>query len=189
VSDKPAGHAMVVEAAKNPCGVTAPPFINDCDYDAAGSLLAHLLGPLNAAAAKAGGRLVSFDQKAFAGGDAAAISLEDAGYLYVPKACESAGCRVHVAFHGCRQGSGSVGEAFVQGAGYQRWADTNKLLLLFPQAKARDGWSLSSWTFVWNPNGCWDWWGYTGAAYATKQGAQIRAVKAMLERLAAARGT
>jgi len=34
-----------------------------------------------------------------------------------------------------------------------------------------------------NPNGCWDWWGYTGLDYATKSGTQIRAVKAMLDRL------
>ena len=35
-----------------------------------------------------------------------------------------------------------------------------------------------------NPNGCWDWWGYTGVAYPTKAGPQIAAVRAMLGRLA-----
>jgi hypothetical protein len=42
----------------------------------------------------------------------------------------------------------------------------------------------ASW-YPFNPRGCWDWWGYTGAAYHTKDGAQIRAVWAMLERLSA----
>jgi hypothetical protein len=37
---------------------------------------------------------------------------------------------------------------------------------------------------VYNPNGCWDWWGYTGAPYHTRNGAQMRAVKAMVDRLA-----
>jgi len=38
---------------------------------------------------------------------------------------------------------------------------------------------------VYNPRACWDWWGYTGAQYHTKSGAQVRAVKAMLDRLSA----
>ena len=38
-------------------------------------------------------------------------------------------------------------------------------------------------TFVYNPKGCWDWWGYTGAGYHTRTGAQIEAVGNMLERL------
>jgi hypothetical protein len=48
--------------------------------------------------------------------------------------------------------------------------------VLYPQAIAR-------WWWVYNPSGCWDWWGYTGAQYHTKEGAQVRAVMAMLSRL------
>jgi hypothetical protein len=39
-------------------------------------------------------------------------------------------------------------------------------------------------SFIFNPRGCWDWWGYTGSQYATQAGAQIAAVKAMVDRLA-----
>jgi hypothetical protein len=42
-------------------------------------------------------------------------------------------------------------------------------------------------SFVLNPNGCWDWWGYTGPVYHTRNGAQIRAIQAMLARLAGLR--
>ena len=35
-----------------------------------------------------------------------------------------------------------------------RWADTNTLIVLFPQTA----------TTPLNPQGCWDWWGYTGAS-------------------------
>jgi hypothetical protein len=35
------------------------------------------------------------------------------GFIYVPNACDSAACRVHVAFHGCRQGIEAVGELVV----------------------------------------------------------------------------
>jgi hypothetical protein len=180
VLDKPAGHAMVTENAGGACDATEPPFINDCDYDAAGELLRHLLVSLSAPAAKAGGHLVKFDQKAFAQGNAYAISMADEGYVYLPRACETERCRIHVAFHGCRQGAEAVGERFVRDAGYNRWADTNRLVVLYPQAIARYWW-------VYNPRGCWDWWGYTGSHYATKEGAQIRAVLGMVDRLSAPR--
>ena len=176
VNDKPAGHAMVTHNAGNACGVTEPPFINDCDYDAAGELLRYLLGGLSPPAAKPQGRLIAFDQKAFADGNAYAISMADDGYAYIPAGCATQPCKVHVAFHGCRQ----AGEAFVRDAGYNRWADANRLIVLYPQAIARYWW-------VYNPRGCWDWWGYTGTGYATRDGTQIRAVMAMVERLGAAR--
>jgi poly(3-hydroxybutyrate) depolymerase len=91
---------------------------------------------------------------------------------------------VHIAFHGCRQNADAVGAAFVREAGYNRWADSNHLIILYPQTISRygfGGWPVS---FVFNPNGCWDWWGYTGPFYHTRNGAQIRAVRAMLARLA-----
>jgi poly(3-hydroxybutyrate) depolymerase len=124
-----------------------------------GEMLQHLLGALHAPSKAAQGRLLAFDQ----------------AYLFLPKDCESGGCRVHVAFHGC----GQAGEGFAREAGYNGWADTNRLIVLYPQV----GRSFSPLAF--NPYGCWDWWGYTGAGYATREGAQVRAVKAMLDRLAA----
>ena len=87
VRDKPAGHAMVTERSGNACGATEPPFINDCDYDAAGELLRHLLGGLSAPASSPGGRLLSFDQREFA--STYSISMADDGYAYVPRACET----------------------------------------------------------------------------------------------------
>jgi hypothetical protein len=175
VRDKPAGHAMVTENVGNACSATEPPFINDCDYDVAGELLRHLLGALSPPSSTAGGRLIEFDQRELGGTNA--ISMAAEGFAYVPRVCDSGTCRVHVAFHGCRQGAESVGERFVREAGYNRWADTNRLIVLYPQAVARYWW----WTY--NPRGCCDWWGYTGEAYATKEAPQIRAVMAMVERL------
>jgi poly(3-hydroxybutyrate) depolymerase len=187
VANRSAGHAMVTKRSGGPCGETAPPFINDCDYDAAGQLLGHLLGTLEPAAPKASGRLSAFDQKPFTGGAPRAVSMDDSGYVYVPAACATARCRVHIAFHGCRQNAAAVGQRFVREAGYNRWADTNRLIVLYPQTVARSGWSFGAWNYVWNPRACWDWWGYTGPRYHTRQGAQIRAVKAMVERLSARR--
>lgn len=182
VTDIPAGHAFVTAGSGGACSVTAPPFINDCDYDAAGELLRHLLGPLRAPARERTGRLAMFDQNAFAGGDAKAIGLADAGYVYIPAGCTAQQCRTHVVFHGCRQNAEAVGDLFANAAGYNRWADTNGLIVLYPQTVALTG--LASGSVVFNPRACWDWWGYTGPQYHTSRGAQIRAVKAMVDRLA-----
>jgi poly(3-hydroxybutyrate) depolymerase len=171
VGNQPAGHAMVTATHGKKCGTTEPPFIVDCDYDAAGALLDHLLGPLKPRADKAAGRLARFDQAA----EAASISLDATGFVYIPQSCEKARCKVHVVFHGCRQGADQIGEQFVRNAGYNEWAETNALIVLYPQVIKRYS--------PWNPRGCWDWWGYTGADYHTKAGAQIRAVKAMVDRL------
>jgi hypothetical protein len=170
VADKPAGHGMVTEDTGAACDATSPPYLNDCDYDAAGALLQHLLGPLKPRGV-AEARLLEFEQKPYGG---AAIGMAESGYAYVPKACKDGGCRVHVAFHGCRQGAGD----FAKGAGYNRWAETNRLVVLYPQARA------SFWPY--NPRGCWDWWGYTGPHYHTKQAPQMRAVLGMVEQLSAA---
>ena len=130
-----------------------------------------------------------FDQKPYADGDAYGIGMADSGYAYVPRACEAERCRIHVAFHGCRQSVEAIGEQFVREAGYNRWADTNRLIVLYPQTIARNGWGIQDgrFSFVYNPRGCWDWWGYTGPQYATQAGAQIKAVKAMVGRLGEAR--
>jgi Esterase PHB depolymerase len=180
----PAGHGMVTDGHGNECSTTKPPFIVDCQYDAAGILLQHLLGALAAPPAKPGGRVLEFDQREFAGGAPAALSLADSGYVFVPQACARERCRVHVVFHGCRQSSEQIGERFVREAGYNRWADGNRLIVLYPQTSQRYGFNFGARNFVLNPKACWDWWGYTGARYATRQGAQIRAVRAMVERLA-----
>lgn len=188
VDTLPAGHAMVTRDAGAACPTSAPPFINDCDFDAAGKLLDHVAGPLRPPGGESGGRLVRFDQSEFARPAPDAISMAAEGLVYVPAACERGGCRVHVAFHGCRQGIDAIGEAFVRDAGYNRWADGNRLVVLYPQVVATNGWAGGLWAprFVFNPRGCWDWWGYTGPLYATRAGPQMRAVRAMLDRLFAA---
>jgi poly(3-hydroxybutyrate) depolymerase len=101
VGDKPAGHGMITADAGNACSVTAAPYINDCDYDAAGELLAHLLGKLHAGKAVASS-VIGFDQTPFGGHD---ISMAEEGYVYIPQVCRSERCRVHVAFHPRHRGA------------------------------------------------------------------------------------
>ncbi len=182
-----AGHAMISIAAPaaNACDSSRPPYINRCgDLDAAGELLAHLLGPLQPRAAAFGGDVLAFDQREFTGDKPVDLSMAEEGYVYLPVACRSGGCRVHVALHGCQQSAAQIGRRFVDGAGYNEWADRNRLIVLYPQTRPRSGLAWGSWRWVYNPKACWDWWGYSGGDYPTREGGQIRALRAMLERLA-----
>jgi poly(3-hydroxybutyrate) depolymerase len=154
------------------CDTFGTPFIHACDYDAAGLLLAALYGKLEPRT-EATGELRTVDQPGGPGAE-----MLETGYLYVPAACTAGeSCGVHVALHGCAQSRAFVDDAFARGAGYNEWAESNRLLVLYPQADA-------SQVAPTNPYGCWDWWGYTSGDYATQGGAQVRVIKAMIDRLA-----
>jgi poly(3-hydroxybutyrate) depolymerase len=174
VDDLAAGHGFVTESHGAACATTASPYINDCDYDQAGALLTHIYGPLNPPSAEPADSMIAFDQEEFLA-DPTAHGLDRTGHVYVPPSCaQGAACRVHIVFHGCRQTDALIGDRFRTETGYGRWADANDLIVLYPQAHR---------TLV-NPNACWDWWGYDDAAYATRHGRQMAAVRAMLDRLA-----
>jgi poly(3-hydroxybutyrate) depolymerase len=184
--DVNAGHAMVTENYGAACDYTGAPYVDDCNIDAAGALLTHIYGQLNPPSGQASGRIIEFDQTEFLpDGDAHGHSLSDRGYVYVPPSCVSEQCRVHVALHGCLQQADAVGDVFYKQAGYNRWADANKIIVLYPQTISRWGWGWPFYTlnFVWNPSACWDWWGYDSADYHTRKGPQIQAIRAMVDRL------
>ena len=170
----PAGHAFVTDDSGLACEQTGEPYVVDCDYDQAGALLKHIYGKLNPRAEVASGTYAEFDQRPFTE-KLGSHGLSGTGLSYIPKSCVTdKGCRVHIAFHGCAQNRMTVGEDFARESGLARWADTNKLIILFPQTA----------TLPLNPQGCWDWWGYTGENFLTRDAKQVVAVERMLERLA-----
>ncbi len=176
VENIPAGHAFVTDDSGLACGRSAKPYIVDCRYDQAGALLTHIYGTLQPRAPVPSGTYIRFDQRPFTR-DLGEHGLSAVGIVYVPGHCRNnSGCRIHIAFHGCSQNSETVGESFVRESGFARWADTNGLIVLFPQVA----------TSPVNPQGCWDWWGYTGRDYLTRKAPQIVAVYRMMERLGAA---
>jgi hypothetical protein len=169
-----AAHAFLTEADAPACGTTGAPYLNDCDLDQAKAILEWLTGPLQPAGTADPQRFARFDQAPFAD-DPGAASLGDEGIVYVPQSCRTrAGCALHVVFHGCKQGLAAIGDRFVTGAGYARWAESNAIVLVFPQAAAS----------AFNPDGCWDWWGFTGPRFLERGAPQMLAVKRMLDRLA-----
>lgn len=178
VNQLPAGHALIAAGFGNDCAANADPYISHCnvdghEYDQAGAILGHIYGLLDPPTKHLKGAIVEFNQRDFSD---EMSGLANTGYLYVPKACqESSACRIHVAIHGCKQSAESVGEKFYAHAGYNQWADSNRILVLYPQVNK----SL----VPLNPEGCWDWWGYTGPAYADKGGTQMKAIMRMVDRL------
>ncbi len=179
VNKVPAGHAVITPAYGNLCSANASPYISRCDldnagYDQAGALLQHIYGTLNPRVDTPTGQILTFDQRSYA---PASTGMAETGHLYVPQSCTTANahCRVHVAIHGCLQSSESVGSQFYTDTGYNNWADSNNILVLYPQVNKS--------TTPFNPQGCWDWWGYTGGNYAYKSSPQMKAIVKMVNRL------
>lgn len=207
-NDLPAAHGQISAACPSadggvcsPCAEVGGNFINVCAdgdessaaYDAAGSLLQFFYGPLRRTARPAlQGRLLEFDQtphvrESSGKRSARTIGMARKGYVYVPAECAlGQPCRLHIAFHGCMQYAERIGTAFADYAGFNEWADANRIIVLYPQALATSGGLFTPL----NPQGCWDWWGYTDnllhrfGRYATRDGAQISAVWSMAKRLA-----
>jgi poly(3-hydroxybutyrate) depolymerase len=174
-----AGHNLPIAAdGSAPCATSEPPYVASCGYDAARALLEHLYGAIQSNAPTTGpGTLRTFDQRSYAAA-AGSTSFADEGWLYVPNGCtadDASPCRLHVVFHGCKQGASFVGDAFVRRSGYLEAGEAGRIVMLFPQLKPT--------MQPLNPLGCWDWWGYEGAEYATQRGPQVRAVRAMIDDL------
>jgi len=185
-----AGHTMPTQAFGNACAVTDSPYIGKCGFDAAKKILGWIYGPLSDKRKGGGsGRFIRFDQSRYVRSESFLwlTGMDTTGWVYVPKSCaRGARCRLHVALHGCEQGQSYLplrtppggglyyGTTFVRHAGYDTWAQRNGIVVLFPQAVSIP---------LLNPNGCWDWWGYTDANYANREGVQIAAIRAMVDRI------
>ncbi len=184
----PAQHAMPTDFFGSPCDHLGSPFINNCGFDAAGELLKQIYGTLKPkSTGTLSGALMEFDQKEFID-DPGSHSMDDSGWVYVPDSCRHGHkCKLHIAFHGCKQGHKAVGMEFIEKAGYNQWADTNNIIILYPQVISKKTFgilaSVSDLNNT-NPEGCWNWWGYDkDREYATKHGLQIAAVKSMTDRI------
>ena len=173
----------------NSCGTTASPYVSNCSYDGAKEMLTQFYGTLNARNnAPAAANYVEFDQTAYSSGNP---GMAATGWIYVPASCAAGTqCKLHVALHGCVQNYATVGDKFVKNTGYTRWADTNNIVVMFPQTKVDNtSRSTAASGSLANPNGCWDWIGWYGSNFAQKAGTQAAAIKAMVDRVASGTGS
>jgi poly(3-hydroxybutyrate) depolymerase len=172
----------------NACGSSASPYISNCSYDGAKALFTKFYGTLNARNnAPAAGNYIQFDQTPYTGGNP---GMETTGWIYVPANCASGSqCKLHVALHGCLQNYDTIGDKFIKNTGYTRWADTNSIIVLFPQTKVDNtSHQTAASGSLANANGCWDWIGWYGTNFAQKAGTQMAAIKAMVDHVSSGSG-
>ncbi|KAL4795251.1 Alpha/Beta hydrolase protein [Aspergillus venezuelensis] len=182
-----AGHTFPTDydsEENSPCDVSGSPYISNCGYDGAGAVLGWLLGSLKpSSTGPLSGEVIAFDQR----GEYGASGMGSKGFLYVPANCKNGTvvCRLHVVFHGCTQSYDLIGEKYVRDTGYNQWADTNKIIILYPQTTIDlslhpiwDGEEHS------NRLACWDWIGLYGDNIDQKGGVQVSAVVNQVKRIA-----
>lgn len=170
VTDVAAAHNFPTQDQGTACEVSAAPYIGDCDFDTAGELLGFLYPGLKSPGPGEAAKPV---EVAVAG---AAAGLGETAWLLVPESCKAAdaACALHLVLHGCNQAHAQAGMQFIEMSGYIPWATTNDIVLAFPQVEAS----------AVNPLGCWDWWGYTGADYLSRSGAQMKLLADWVRELA-----
>jgi len=172
-------HALPTTDFGNACTFRGAPYINKCQYDGAGETLKHAYGTLNPRGTAKSGNIKTVDQVRFipSGWTTTTLSVGARAYAYVPDSCASGSkCKVHISFHGCLQTIADISDKYYTHSGFNEWAETNNIIVLYPQA-------AKSSFFSTNPNGCWDWWGYASSNYAHNSGPQMLMVKAMAESL------
>ena len=174
VKDIQAAHNFPASGIGHACDAVQPPFVGDCDFDAAGELLNHLYPDLKTPDSESETTLTTVVLPG-----AASAGLSETAYLFVPTACSGGekACAAHLVLHGCAQSTIQLGTAFIEQSGYLRWAAANDIVLAFPQV-------VSGPT---NPLACWDWWGYTSANYRWRDGAQMKVLTDWVRGLATAR--
>ncbi|XP_018009944.1 uncharacterized protein LOC108667432 [Hyalella azteca] len=159
------------------CSYLGGDYINNCVYNGAYEALNALYGDIQRPTGSEAllGTFAEFDQgDFFTLGLPSQSSMDNVGYVYIPSACEdgTVTCKLHVALHGCLQGREAMGDTFAKNTEYLQVAELNNIIVIFPQAIS---------TILSNPNGCWDWWGYTGIGYSTNNAPQIVAIRRMIE--------
>jgi len=189
----PSLHAQPTINFGTPCGVGgSPPAMEACNYDGAGVALQHIYsdalsprGVLNPS------NLFPINQTAHF--PRVWPGLADVGYIYVPPQCRGEAaqtCNLHIVFHGCGMyaGNKAMNLSFVMHAGYNDWAESNNLIILYPQS---GGYPLHNKTgSTQQMSGCWDSYGQqpgedgTGTPYATLAGIQVETVWSIVSALA-----
>lgn len=177
VYDLQAAHTFPTESYGTECTVSERPWIAKCGYNTAFEILNHIYGNLKRPTedTKADGLFTYYDQGEFIPEDSVPRhSLDAAAMAYIPTKCiTESGCKVHVAFHGCKQGRDLIEEKFARHTGYNEVGELNDIIILYPQIVPNDV----------NLHGCWDWYGFTGPAHATKEGVQISTVFKTVQRV------
>jgi hypothetical protein len=172
-----AQHAFITDipwSGANACGGLRTPFINNCNYDMAGEMFKHIYGNLNTKTTPKNQNIWEIDQSEYfpTGSNDRQVGMNQMAFVYVPDGCHSSpsACRTHVMYHGCNSGVSVVGDAIFKNAGFNNWAESNNIIVLYPQAFSSN---------------CWDWNGAINrdTTYDTRDSPQMNVVNRMIEAL------
>lgn len=159
----------------DPCLAPQNTFIGNCGFDSAGAVLQWIYGPLRPRnTGTLGGSLIRYNQGAYA---PSGIGMDGDGWIFVPANCAAGRrCRLHVALHGSGMGYSEIGGAFLNNTGYNLWADTNDVIVLYPQGVPDPGRG--------NGYSSWDFNGDYGTNYDQRGGVQMEAIMRMVTQIA-----
>lgn len=168
-----AGHSWITTDYGNACTATQPPWINKCGVDIAGEFFKFLHTDIKPAKKQVAENLIEFDQTPYNIGNA---GLDKIGFIYIPENCAHGKlCRAHLSFHGCLMGAEYVQKTFAENSGLNDWAEANDIVIVYPQ--------LLKNAELNNPNGCWDWYGYTGTNYLTQNASQMKSIYKLIQQM------
>jgi len=177
----PSLHCIPTVNYGTPCGIEGDPHgIERCNYDGAGICLSHIYQktPLKPPGMATDDNLFDFDQTLYFG--SVFPGLADIGWIYVPQKCQVPSianpCKLHVFFHGCGMDYSipSFNFTYVKHAGFNYWAESNEMVVLYPQMGGYKNGTTQQ------KAGCWDSYGDTGADYCLKKGVQMATVRRMI---------
>jgi predicted esterase len=172
----PAEHSWLTPDGVNACSRLGTPFFNNCGIDMEKDFLSAFYGNLEPRNwGKLDGKFIQFNQVEFCPQqNCTGIAMDDTAWVFVPRSCDlGQSCRLVVALHGCQSNQQTLGTGFMLKMGINEWADTNHMVVLYPQTINTPA----------NLGGCWDWWGYTGSNYAIKSGPQMVTIMNEVHRL------
>mmetsp|Transcript_18427 Transcript_18427/g.21219 ORF Transcript_18427/g.21219 Transcript_18427/m.21219 type:complete len:350 (-) Transcript_18427:98-1147(-) len=175
-----AAFAWITSKYGAPCETYGSPYVNNCGIDFAGEFFKQVFHDLHlpfnlTEGAVDPSHLFSFDQTKF-GANQQLNSMAATGFVYIPLMCQEPNgpqCHLHIHWHGCDQSSSTLGSAYVLQTELNEWAESNHIIVVYPQAAVND--------LFGNPLACFDWWGYAAEDYALKTGPQITTVRYMIE--------
>jgi len=174
-----AEHAFPTDNYGNSCDYLGGPGINNCHFDGAGDALNWFYGTLNPKGQADPNNFMKLNQTEFVpeGYTLSSLSLNDYAIMYVPKSCrddmKNTTCSLHVSFHGCGQTTVDLNDIYYSHIGFNEWAETNNIVVLYPQTAP-----------VWfNMRSCWDFWGYSSVDYAFNIAPQMLTIRNMIHSL------
>jgi len=178
----PSLHAWPTNNFGTPCGIAGPMLMENCNYDGSGIMISKISqSPLLPPAKIPMGTMYSFDQTLFF--PTRFPGLAQTGYIYIPNSClkPKVQCSLHVMFHGCTMYAENppMGLNFTQFNGINSWADSNNIIVLYPQS----GGYVNQKEL--NPTaqelmGCYDSFGQISEDFSFKTGPQLESVSRMI---------